>query len=310
MTEVVVQPRTLTQGGLTNPPILVRSPVKRINGHTAKPSCMLNTTWLAMSSRVVCPSPQMAMMATAGTMAMPRVTSRRSHRGRCRLDLVGSSWRAGAVLGYRWAHPEMPPVADTSLFAAGPWRAVRLGEQDLPALQAFLEQNPAYFLATNGCPPPPDAAWQEMHEPLPAGWSPAKRWLLGFLDPLGSLVGMATVVGDAPAPGVWHLGLLIVATRLHGAGAAPLLYGGIERWAASHGAHWLRLGVIRGNARAEAFWVRRGFTEVRTLTGVRMGTLIHTIRVMVKPSASAPSLADYLATVPDDDRAAPTAADA
>ena len=37
----VVQPRILIQSGLTNSPIFAFSPVKRISGQTAKPSCML-----------------------------------------------------------------------------------------------------------------------------------------------------------------------------------------------------------------------------------------------------------------------------
>ena len=40
----VVQPRILIHGGLANSSILAFSPVKRMSGQTAKPSCMLNTT--------------------------------------------------------------------------------------------------------------------------------------------------------------------------------------------------------------------------------------------------------------------------
>ena len=44
-------------GGLTKRPILAREPVKRNSGHTANPSCMLSTTWLATSRSVVRDSP-------------------------------------------------------------------------------------------------------------------------------------------------------------------------------------------------------------------------------------------------------------
>ena len=84
MMAVVVQPRILSHSRFANSPILAFSPVNRINGQTAKPNCMDNTTWLAMSSCVVLLSPKMPMTQTAGTMAMSRVISRRNH-GRSRM---------------------------------------------------------------------------------------------------------------------------------------------------------------------------------------------------------------------------------
>jgi hypothetical protein len=51
---------------------------------------------------------------------------------------------------------------------------------------------------------------------------------------------MTDVVSDLPAQHVWHIGLFIVATRLHGTGIAQLLYGHLESWAHVHGAQWLR----------------------------------------------------------------------
>src|SRR5579859_3144599 len=83
MRAVVVQPRILSQVRFANSPILFFSPVKRINGQTAKPNCMLKTTWLATSSSVVLFSPKNPITQTAGTIAMSRVISRRS-QGRSR----------------------------------------------------------------------------------------------------------------------------------------------------------------------------------------------------------------------------------
>ena len=70
MMAAVVQPRIFSQSRLANSPILAFSPVNRINGQTAKPSCMLSTTWLATSNWVVLPSPKMPMTSTAGIIAM------------------------------------------------------------------------------------------------------------------------------------------------------------------------------------------------------------------------------------------------
>ena len=57
MISVTVQPSTRIIGPFANGPIFARSLVKRISGHTANPSCMLSTTWLATSSSVVLLSP-------------------------------------------------------------------------------------------------------------------------------------------------------------------------------------------------------------------------------------------------------------
>ncbi len=138
-----------------------------------------------------------------------------------------------------------------------------------------------------------------MHGPLPAGWPFTKKWIVGFLDERDGLAAMANVVSDLLAPSVWHIGLFIVATRLHGSGTAQSLYGRLEDWMRSLGARWVRLGVVQGNARAERFWERLGFVDVRERKGVEMGARVNTIRVMAKPLAGG-TIAQYLALVARD----------
>jgi GNAT superfamily N-acetyltransferase len=113
------------------------------------------------------------------------------------------------------------------------------------------------------------------------------------------MIGMAEIVSDLLARCVWHIGLFIVATRLHGAGVAQLLYANLERWALEHGAQWMRLGVVGGNTRAERFWQSWGFVELRRREGVQIGPRTHTIHVMFKPLAGG-SAAQYLALVARD----------
>jgi GNAT superfamily N-acetyltransferase len=185
------------------------------------------------------------------------------------------------------------------LFAAGGFRAIELGVADIVELQRFFDENPEYFVTVTGQRPHAAEAHDEIHRELPEGWSFTKKWAIGFVDESGSLVGMADIVSDLLAPHVWHIGLFIVATRLHGAGVAQLLYASLERWARDHGAQWLRLGVVEGNERAERFWQRCAFAIVRTRDGVQMGPRTHTIRVMYKPLAGG-SLQEYLALVARD----------
>ena len=62
---------------------------------------------------------------------------------------------------------------------------------------------------------------------------------------------------------------------------------------------WMRLGVVAGNGRAERFWEKCGFVEVRRREELMMGAKINTVRVMVKPLAGG-ALPDYLAAVKRD----------
>ena len=185
-------------------------------------------------------------------------------------------------------------------------RTIELTSDNAPELQRFFEQNPEYFVAVHGEPAGPSEAHEEIHGQLPPGWSFTKKWLLGYMDAEGSLLAMANVVSDLLAPGVWHIGLFIVATARHGTGDAQRLYRGFEAWARSNGANWLRLGVVQGNARAERFWETFGFVQTRTRAGVEMGKLTNTLRVMVKPLAS-DSLEQYLSLIPRDRPEVPNA---
>jgi len=62
---------------------------------------------------------------------------------------------------------------------------------------------------------------------------------------------------------------------------------------------WLRLGVVIGNSRAERFWEKAGYQDVRKRDGVEMGKRINTLRVMAKPLGE-PDWAAHLASVPRD----------
>ena len=188
---------------------------------------------------------------------------------------------------------ELPPSPVERL------RTVELTADWEAELQRFFEANPLYFLEVNGEPAGPNEAHEEIHGEFPTGWTFTKKWLVGYVDATNSLVAMANIVSDLLAPGVWHIGLLIVATPSHGTGLSQALYGSLESWARSNGAAWLRLGVVQGNARAERFWESAGFVQTRTREGVAMGKRTNTLRVMVKPLSEEP-LERYLSQVPRD----------
>ena len=187
----------------------------------------------------------------------------------------------------------------TTLFAAGRFRAFEMGSRDVPQLQRFFEENPDYYLIVSDEPPKPDEAHEEVHGALPEGWPYTKKWIIGFGDEDGQLVGMANVVSDLLASKVWHIGFFLIATSLYGSDAGRSLYQALEYWMRAQGATWLRLGVVEGNVRAERFWKGRGYVEVRKRTGIAFGQRVNTVSVQVKPLAGG-AIADYLAMVERD----------
>src|SRR5438094_2738614 len=133
----------------------------------------------------------------------------------------------------------MPSLDDRSappLFVASAYHAEELDAGGIPELQRFFELNPQYFFAVNGQPPACDEAHEEVLGALPQGWPFTRKWIIGFMDSAGSLVGMANVVSDLLAPGVWHIGLFMIASTLQGSGAAQALYEALEHWARESGA--------------------------------------------------------------------------
>lgn len=169
----------------------------------------------------------------------------------------------------------------------------------MPRLQQLFDANPEYFLGVGGVPAAADEAVREFHDTPPAGLSFHRMWTLGFVDAEGRLVAMATVVSDFLANGVWHIGLFLVATSLHGTGVAHALYRGLEDWMIGQGAQWIRLGAVKGNLKAERFWHRMEYRQVRERAGMVTGQRTNTLRVMVKAVAQH-DVADYLALVQRD----------
>ena len=185
------------------------------------------------------------------------------------------------------------------LFAAGEFAATEMREEDIPRLQAFFEANPEYDLAVNGAPPGPTAARDEFASRPPAEMRHDKCWVLQVDGADGAMAAMAGIVSNMLAPGVWHIGLFIVATRSFGTGVAAELHAALLHWARTKGARWMRLGVVQGNGRAERFWQRQGYVETRVREGIAMGARINTVRVMVKPLDGG-TVDDYLASVARD----------
>jgi GNAT superfamily N-acetyltransferase len=194
---------------------------------------------------------------------------------------------------------DMASAVAPTLFRTARFAVCELGASDMPVLQALFDENPDYFIAINGRRPHPDEAQTEFDELPPPHLGFTRRWFTGIFAHAGGLQGVAVVVADLCAPGVWHIALFWLANLQHGNGAAAEIFEALERWTLGHGAKWLRLGVVKGNPRAERFWQRHGFVETRVREGVDTGGRVHTVRVLVKSLTGAPLVA-YLDVVPRD----------
>ena len=185
------------------------------------------------------------------------------------------------------------------LFSAGNLQACELDERDIPGLQDFFVANPEYFIAVNGAPPREDEAQQEFEDRPPRGMPFDKQYMIGFIDDAGSLVGIASILSNFLAERVWHVGLFMVATSLHGTGKASAMYQHLQEWMRVNGAQSIRLGAVVGNQKAERFWQKLGYTEVRRRDGVQTGKSTSTIRVFVK-ALDGQSIEEYLRLVERD----------
>ena len=179
------------------------------------------------------------------------------------------------------------------------WQVQIVQESDLPAVQQFFIANPQYFQKVNGVAPRVDEAWREWHDTPPVAMPYERQIMLGWLNPRGECLAIAIVVSELLAKHVWHIGLFIVAARLHGTSVTHEFYRSLENWIRNHQAQWLRLGVVVGHVQAERFWLKQGFIETRQRHGLVMGQLVNSVRVMVKPLTDLP-MSVYLEQVPRD----------
>jgi len=193
----------------------------------------------------------------------------------------------------------LPLSSLSSVFEAGAWRACELGAEHLPLVQAFFVANPEYFERVHGELPRADEAQIEFDDLPPPSMSYTRRWVLGFITADGEMQGMVSVLDDLIAPQVGHIGLFIVAAKLHGSGAAQVMLMALERWIQQRGARWVRLGAVIGNDPAMRFWQRQGYVELRVREGVLTGERISRVSVRLK-CVGAATVEEYLQRVARD----------
>lgn len=137
----------------------------------------------------------------------------------------------------------------------------RLAITDRDSLQHLLLRCADYFTLVQGEGPSLDDADSFLSE-VPAGKHSGDKNVFGlFRD--SRLVGVLDLIRDYPAPHEWWLGTLLLDPEIRGAGFGQSTYQGAETWLRENGALAVWLCVQAQNARAERFWIARGFREVR-----------------------------------------------
>jgi ribosomal protein S18 acetylase RimI-like enzyme len=144
-------------------------------------------------------------------------------------------------------------------FRTGRLEARAAVDADRAALQAVLEEAPAYHDLTEGGPAAPGAAADLLADAQADG---DRRLLVLWPAAGGPAAGVVDVQLHWPEPGAAHVRLLLLRESLHGRGLGREASEGLEEALRREGFRALRLSVTGGNAGARAFWERVGYGAV------------------------------------------------
>ena len=141
-------------------------------------------------------------------------------------------------------------------------RLVKLhADRDAVRFQRLLERCSDYYELHEGWPTPPDAGEYELalDPKVPQGVG-----IFVFAleeEGSGALDAAAQVLTDYPEPGMWWIGLLIVAPELRSRGIGSDLMRQTLAAASDAGVRTIKLGVSLENPRGQRFWERVGFRD-------------------------------------------------
>ncbi|HEX8705574.1 MAG TPA: GNAT family N-acetyltransferase [Myxococcaceae bacterium] len=150
------------------------------------------------------------------------------------------------------------------MFPVEGYRVVRLGEAQVPALQALHERCHVFLELVYGQSPQPDAAAKLLAE-LPEGKGLEDKFLFGLYPPgEGAMAGVLEVIRDFPERGEWFIGFLMLDPAHRNAGLGNRFVEALEGWVRGQRATGLRLIVQEQNPGALRFWQRRGYAVTGT----------------------------------------------
>ena len=138
----------------------------------------------------------------------------------------------------------------------------KLLPQQVEALQRLFEQCADFTLLVEGEEVNPNAA-QEIFRSLPAGRSLRDKFLYGFLDRNGVIVGVLEGIQHYPDDSTWWIGLLLLAPEARGNGLGRKIIEAFSEYVYANQGAAIMLGVVEQNRAAYRFWQNLGFELVR-----------------------------------------------
>ena len=158
--------------------------------------------------------------------------------------------------------------------------------EEIRALQRVLEAAPRYFEITTGGPPGPAEAHTTFIG-LPPGKSFEEKFLYGVHRD-GRMIGCVDVIRGYPVREKAVIGLALIEESMQRQGIGRKTISLTEREIAN----WpeittLRIGVLRGNADAMAFWRRMGFVETGEIKSVGP-SFVSDVVILERPLFRAP----------------------
>lgn len=138
----------------------------------------------------------------------------------------------------------------------------RLGQADAADLQSLFERCSDYVEIYSGVPPRPSEGADELGA-LPPGKEMHDKFSLGLYDSRRELVGFIDLMRNYPVENDWWIGLLMLAPAARDQGLGSRVYEAAQEWVRSRERRTIWILVLEENSKAERFWRRQGFEEVR-----------------------------------------------
>ena len=137
---------------------------------------------------------------------------------------------------------------------------VRLDATRRDELQRFYEECRDYFELETGEPPGPAEAG-DLLASLPRGKTHADKFVIGFFDAPGHMIGVLDVIRDYPGRGNWYMSQLLFGPASRGRRLGERVCRRLEEWVHAEGGKAVHLIVQEQNPGALRFWKRMGFEE-------------------------------------------------
>jgi GNAT superfamily N-acetyltransferase len=134
----------------------------------------------------------------------------------------------------------------------------RLTEADIPMMLELCRGNPLYY---QHCPPEPtEATIREDLAALPPRKTMEDKYFLGFFDG-EELVAVLDLITGFPTPDIAFWGFFMLRADRQGRGEGSALVRELCAGLEKQGFHAVRLGWVKTNPQAGAFWRKNGFAE-------------------------------------------------